>query len=230
MARPPFADAAAYAAALAELVPDTKGARDDADLIADALDAYTQRFPRWMTADIGDGTTYEWELGKSGEAFEDFALGFSDHFPLEIEELDSSDAPIRPRLSIHKGWSVDQRIDGSGDAVLVLVFESSPASTAKMRVRWRMPWVLAKVPVHHQMGLVYLAARDKAQTLASYYRKTIDAGSDVFDGAIPADGYEREARKWESRANRILGIGQSMPLSRARCKPNRQRVFHRRIP
>ena len=226
---PPFADAAAYALALVGLVKDAKSDRTDEDFVADGLEAYSDHYPAWNTADIGDDATKEWQLGKTGEPFADFPLGYADLFPIEVEELDSDGAPYNPRSDVVRGWRIDERVV-AGTPVKFLMFESAPASTSKYRVRWREEWAAAAVPRAHQMSVVYFAAHAKCLALVSRYRSTVDAGSDIFDGDGVAIGYRSDARKWLSKAMAKLGIGARKIVVRGRVKRSRRRVFNRGMP
>lgn len=94
MSRPPFSNLTAFATRLTELVKDTKPGYTDADFVDDALKRYAEDYPCEVTADVGDGTTFEWDL--SAAPFARFDRGLSDVWPMEVEDLDEDSAPYRP--------------------------------------------------------------------------------------------------------------------------------------
>lgn len=226
---PPFSTVTAYAAALVGLVKDAKSDRTDEEFIEDALEVYNDHYTAWQTADIGDDSTKEWQLGKAAEPFADFLLGYSDLFPLEVEELDENDASQNPRARVVSGWRLDERVVSSVP-VKFIMFETAPASTSKVRVRWRAQWAAANVPVAHQRSVVYFAAELKCLALESRYRSTVDDGTG-FSGEVTADGYASAASRWRRKALSKLGIGGGgKVVARGSVVSNRERVFYRGIP
>lgn len=230
MPTPPFADAAGFATALRELVPDTKAQRTDADLVSQALERYAERFPSWQSADIGDGSTFEWRLGvASTAAFEDVLIGYSELHGFDVQELDTGDVPYRPQVSLRSGrdFYLDRRTV-SGEAALFLVFLDAPS---RVRVTWRKRWALLEVPVAHQMAIVYRAAAYKCEALASVYAASVDptaTGTDLFSGDPKVEGYRSQARTFMSNVEGILGVGTpSSGLSVGQVRTGQLRVFPR---
>jgi len=226
MAEPPFANQAAYAAKLLELVPDTKATVSDSDLVAMGLDRYSEAFPSWETADIGDGTTFEWDL--SASPFGGFELGFSDVMGIVVEELDGSGAPYRPPVKLLEGRDhyLDRRTVTT--AKLYLVFPSAPPST-KHRVRWRKRWPIAEVALAHQLAVVYRAAASKCSNLATVYADTVDPSAnvtDLFDGSEKVATYKDLVGHWMREFRRVLGIsGSAQGLATGKARTGQNRVF-----
>lgn len=231
MGYPPFSDMADFAEKVGELVPDTKGGYDDADFVDAALRAYSGKYPAEDTADIGDSSTQEWVMGTA--PFADWAEGFSDQWPVEIEQLDGG-TPTRPQTWLRRDieWWWERR-DSSG-LKRVLVFADAPDATDQVRVHWKRPFAISgstvEVPTAHQMAVVYRACQLKCEALASWYQRTIDpaGGSDIFDGVAYVDRYAEGAKRWAKLAGEVLGVEtESTHIRRARIRTGRDRVFHR---
>lgn len=227
MPMPPFADLAAYASALTELVPDAKAQRTDQDLVSAALLAYAEAYPSWATAAIGDGTTVEWPIGTA--PLDTVLVGFSDLLGIEVELIDGTDAPYRPREILVEGsdfW-LDRRTV-AGVATTVLVFLDAPS---RVRVRWRTRWAAADVPLAHQMAVVYRAAALKCENLAAVYASTVDptaTAADFFSGGGKVAEYRSLAKDHHARANAVLGVGNvSASMATGICKRGRREVFRR---
>lgn len=226
MAEPPFANQAAYAAKLLELVPDVKATISDSDLVAMGLDRYSEAFPSWETADIGDGTTFEWDL--SAAPFGGFEVGFSDVMGVVVEELDGSGNPYRPPVKLLEGRDhyLDRRTVTT--AKLFLVFTSAPPST-KHRVRWRKRWPIAEVMEAHQLAVVYRAAAYKCTNLATVYADTVDpsaTATDLFNAAEKVPSYRELAAHWMTEFRRVLGIGgSSVGMATGKARTGQNRVF-----
>lgn len=247
MASPPFTVLSQFAAAVAEQVPDTKALRADTDLVLDALERYSEDYPLWEQRDIGDGSTLEWDLAASPFAYtapsgstgaKGFVFGYSDLWPILIEDLASAGTSQRPRAWRSFGEGRDawlERRTVSDAPKTYLVFDSAPA-TNLVRVHFRRRWtihasVTTNVPLHHQMAVVDLACALKCEVLASTYRKAVDSvgGSDVFSAVETADAYAKQAGGFWSAYRRALGISSSaVPvMATGVCRTGVARVFPR---
>lgn len=224
---PPYTTADEFATALAALVPDTKAQSPDSDLIAHALGRYSEQSPSWETADVGDGSLFEWDL--SASPFGNFQVGFSDVMGVVVEELDSAGAPYRPPVKLTEGRDhyLDRRTVG-GVAKLYLVFVNAPPST-KLRVRWRKVWVLLEVPSRHHDAIVSRAAARKCIQLASTYADSVDptaTATDLFNAEEKAQAYRDMAAGFFAEFNRVLGIGGSVTgLATGKIRTGQNRVF-----
>jgi len=236
MSSPPFTNLTGYATRVGELVPDTKGGYTDADFVKDALERYSESYPCWEQADIGDGTQREWPLNAS--PFGGFVLGYSDLIGMRVEELSAAAPQVPPVFLLHgRAWWLDRRTVSSAP-VLYLVFETAPHATDKVRVHWKRRWTVAdpstnQVPQHHHMAVVYRACAYKCAALSAYYRRSVDSvgGSDAFSAIEVADGYDRQAKSFLGDFNRVLGVGGPSPsLTVGRVVRSRTRVFRREIP
>lgn len=231
MAEPPFANQAAYAAKLLELVPDVKATVTDSDHVGMALDRYSEAYPCWEHADVGDGTTFEWDLQAApfAEADAGFEIGFSDVMGLVVEELDGSGNPYRPPVKLLEGRDhyLDRRTVSTAPK-LYLVFTSAPPST-KHRVKWRRRWAIGEVAEAHQMAVVYRAAAYKCTNLATVYADTVDpsaTASDLFNAAEKVPSYRELAAHWMAEFRRVLGIGTpSSGLATGKARTGQNRVF-----
>lgn len=225
--RPPFDGLTDYAQALAELVKDERGSRDDTDLVGDALDRYSEMVPCVESVDIGDGTLKEWEIGEA--PFDTWSFGFSEREQLQIEEL-SGDAPQEPPVVVTKDlYRLEERTD-AGSPVLWLVFLETPqASPNQHRVRFRRKWAIEEIRLHDQMGVVEIAAAIKCEMLRAVYASTRTEQSDLFDGSSKVDQYERLARDYWARARRRLGLGGGRGLRAGRIRSGKLDVFRGRL-
>lgn len=220
MPTPPFANLTAVVAAIDELVPDMKGAYDEAGFVLQGIARLSDSQPAVESVDVGDGTTREWVLpgATSADPFYRYETGFSDRWPLEIEQLTTGDVPSADAEEYSGRWRVEDRTV-SGSLKRYLIFATAPATAAKARVRFRRPWIvrnvagavaaLVEVPKHYQMALVYFACAEKCDALAALYRSSIDpsGGSDIFDARQYADSYETKADKFRDQAAGISGVG-----------------------
>ena len=232
MSSPPFANLAAFATKLGELVPDSKSPHADADFVSQALDEIGKQVPAVETQDIGDGSTYEWSLAAS--PFTRWEEGFSDKWRLEVEDLDADGNPYRPPITLTQGsdfWT-EVRYESSVP-VRYLCFDSVPAST-KVRVRFRRRPIVTSSTVElgaaQHMALVYKAAELKCDALAALYQSSVDpsGGADGFSALAYAAEYREGAARWRRRCEAILGQAKGGTSFRsARAKPARLRVFRR---
>jgi len=229
--RPPFANLTDYAQALGKLIPDRKGGLVDADLCLDALRVYNERAPCVETADIGDGSTFEWTMGAS--PFTLWNEGFSDAYPVLVEELSGGD-PQRPQVwwEEERLWWFERRTV-SGAPKRLLVFESAP-DTDQVRVHWSRRYRVDdaasptnEVPEHHQMAVVYEGAALKCMGLVQVYRSMVDGTLGSLTSGVDdkADGYERDAKKWHQKFLDTLGVGRGPRITHGRCNPHVPKVF-----
>lgn len=195
-----YANQAAFVAALAKLVPDMKGGYTEADFIQEAVNRLSEDVPGYATADVGDGSTYEWALGTS--PFASWVVGFSEAWPIQVEQLNAAGAPYRPPAPFSGDAPYfDERTSG-GVPTLYLVFVTAPGSTAKARIRFRIPWTIGvstyTVPAAFHVAVVKLAAALKCSALSTYYKQTIDpaGGSDIFDARQYAESYASDAERF----------------------------------
>lgn len=254
MASPPFSSLAAFAAAVAEQVPDARAARSDSDLVLDALERYAEQRPCMETQDIGDGTTKAWSLTAAPFAYAaatstlppmGWVPGYSDQWPVLIEDLASagvSQVPAQFRRFGKFGEDCDAWIEErtvSSLNVPHLVFESAP-TTSLVRVHFRKRWSIPSsgsspvtVPRHHHMAVVDLACALKCDVLAASYIDTVDsvAGSDVFSGTPKSDAYREMAKGFWAAYSRAIGIdsGAVPSMATGRIRTGRLRVFPRGV-
>lgn len=201
--RPPFADAAGYAQAVASLVKDPKSTRTDPDFVGDALEQLAQDIAPVVTSDIGDGSTQEWELGKTAEPFADWSFGFSEKRILRVEVLPISDPP---ELLRQEDYRIDERTV-SGAQKLYLRFESAPPST-QYRVHWQRYWKVNatqnELRLAYQMAAVYLACALKCDALAAAYANTRAPGGEIFDGKSTSEIYTARAKDFRAKYRQAI--------------------------
>ncbi len=233
MSAPPFANLTAYAARLRELVPDNKPGYTLTDVVAEALRLYAQDYPATETQDIGNGTLFEWDL--SASPFTRFDRGFSEQWPIDVEELDGSGLAQRPRVELSMGvdYYIDERY-ASGSLKLYLVFVDVPPTNGvrvRFKRRWRVdnetPTPANEVPLHHQEAVVKRAAAYLCEMLSTYYLKTVDAalGSDAFQAMDVVDHYAERGRQYLRQYRDALGTGDETSASFGTCNTNVPRTF-----
>lgn len=230
MASPPFTNLTAYATRLAELVPDNRPAYTRTDLVEEALRLYAQDYPCVEAQDLGDGTVRAWALNAS--PFTRFDRGFSEQWPIDVEELDGAGAPQYPRVELDQG--VDYYVETRGaSGVLYLVFRDIPPTTSR-RVRFRRRWRVDnaatptnEVPLHHQEAVVKRAGAYACELLAAHYLKTVDAtlGSDAFSAMEVVGRYQEKARALTRAYREALGLGEETTVSTGRARTRIRRVF-----
>jgi len=222
----PFSSVGDYARRLEGLVPDAKAATTDEEFIEDAVRGYASDNPLWDFVDVGDGSLFEWQLGVA--PFDSFELGYSDRYPLTVEELDVGAIQYRPPQFLRSQFDVRSR----ANAEKWLVFDVVPAAANQVRVGYRTQYAAGAIPVYHQMAVVYLAAAAKCSALATYYRSTVDdvGGSDVFAADPAGDSYERSARAWTARARRLLAKSVTPQFTSGTVFTGRRHIFNREIP
>lgn len=229
--RPPFADVTRYAEAVASLVKDRRSARSDVDFVGDAVDRYSDFFPAVESADIGDASTEEWELGASGGPFENWSFGFSELHPLEVEELSSNESSDPPVFVAAREYRIEERTVSDVQKIYLVFQSEPPASPNQYRVRWRRKWSVTssanEVRLHHQMGVVYLAASLKCEALSASYAESSKAAADLFSGQEQSQRYAELAKTFWYRAKQILGIGAAGGLSRGRVRTSYPSPFAR---
>lgn len=223
-----YANLTAFVAALAKLVPDMKGGYTEADFVTDAVTRFSEQIPAELTADAGDGSATEFELGAS--PFGSFALGFSEGWPITVERLTSGNVAMNPP----QAWGEKVRIDKravSGVPKLYLVFPSAPPAAGKARVHFSAPWTVSTtvdLPAAYHTAVVKKAGALKCRALALFYAQTIDpsGGSDIFDARQYADAYAKRADELEEDFDRIVaGAGEAPGMSFGRARSRIPRVF-----
>lgn len=230
MGAPPFTNLTAYGARLAELVPDNRPSYTRTDLVEEALRLYAQDYPNEETQDLGNGVLRTWALNAS--PFTRFDRGFSEQWPIEVEELDGSGAPQYPRVELTEGRDFYVEVQGTS-GVLYLVFVDVPPTNG-VRVRFRRRWrvdnastPVNEVPLHHQEAVVKLAGAYACELLAAHYLKTVDAasGSDAFSAMEVVDHYQSKAGSLRKAYRLALGVGDETSSSTGRVKTGVGRVF-----
>lgn len=205
-----YANLEEFTLALGVLVPDMKAAYVEEDFIAQAVARLSEDFPAWATADLGDGSTTEWQLGEVGGDLEAFVVGFSDTWPFTCEELNAEDEPFAEPVR----YPITPRIDVrtvAGVPTSFLVFSSAPSTNAKCRVRFRVEWEIEEssttVPAKFHVAVVKLAAALKCAALATFYKASIDpaGGSDIFDARQYAEAYGADAERWRAEYRDAVG-------------------------
>lgn len=227
--RPPFGDLTDYAGALVELVKDDRCSRTDADLVADALDRYSEIVPCVEQVDVGDGTLKEWQLGKAAEPFATWSPGFSERQVLQIERLYQGKSSEPPEVVTPDLYRIEERT-ATGSPVLWLVFLEAPAASPNQhRVRFKRLWAVDEVRLHDQMGVVEIAAATKCEVLQAVYTATRTEQSDLFQGGSKADDYRRLAGTYWARAKRRLGLGGGRGLRTGTIRTGKLDVFRGRL-
>lgn len=231
---PPFENLSGYVAAVRSLVPDNKGGYVDRDFVSRAIEGYSEDNPAYVVVDVGDGSAKAWAVGTS--PLSGWVPGFSESHGFTVETL-SGGSSQTPRHFLDDGrdfWT--EYRDVSGTATLHLVTQFAPSSADQYRVRFRKRWLVDdeaspsnEIPLHHQMAVVYAAAAEKSQALASWYRRTADpdSGSDLFSASEVADGYMQNARNWREKYVTTLGLRSGPAFRSTTVRPDRQRVFPR---
>lgn len=239
---PPFADLSAFKSCIDELVPDSRGDFDEDKFVEQALARLADDHPAVEAVDVGDGTVRAWVLpGDTGDPFERWAPGFSDRFPLDVELLTTGDVAIEPPSDYPSEFRIETRWV-SGALAFYLVVGSAPAANAKARVRFRRPYIVrdavedpaadavVEVPRHFQMAVVFWACALKCDSLASFYRSSIDpnGGSDIFDARQFAKDYVDQAEKFRERYAELSGVGDDeVSFSHGQIDDNVLTVFPR---
>lgn len=237
----PLADLAAFITALDELVPDSKGNYSEAGFIAQGIAKFSDSIPCVESVDLGDGSTRSWVLpgALSTDPFYRWSPGFSDRWPVEIEQLTTSDLSCEPPEEFAGSFRVEHRTV-AGVQKRYLVLDSAPASTSKVRVRFSRPYIvrnaaspitaLVEVPQHFQMAVLYAAAAEKCDALAAFYRASIDpaGGSDIFDARQYADSYNRQADRFREQFAELSGVGdEEQSFSTGQVRTNEPTIFNR---
>jgi hypothetical protein len=224
-----FANESQFAAHLAKLVPDTKTSVTDAQFVQEAVRALNEDYPGWETVDVGDGTTKRWVLGTA--PFTGYVLGYSDLYPIEVEQLDGAGNPYDPASLYVPAPKVVEEFTG-GAPTKALRFETAPAASGKARVKFQKAWEIGasttNIPAPLQLSIVHKAAAKKCRALASYARSTIDpmGGSELYDAQQRADGYESEADRWDKEYAKIVGVGgDEIGFTHGRVRTMRHGVF-----
>lgn len=217
MSKAPFARLADFGAAVTELVPDTKGGYTDSDFVLEAARRYAEARPAIESQDLGDGSTSEWVLGDA--PFGSWAEGFSDQWPVTVEQLDTTNAPQKPQQHLAEGpdfWF--ERRFVSSELRRYLVFDTAPPAAGKVRVRFRRAYTIddedtptVEVPTHHHLAVVYKACELKCAALVGEYQRSIDpaGGSDIFDANMYVRQYADGVNHWRQEYEKILGLNAS---------------------
>lgn len=227
--RPPFANAAGYAAAVASLVKDKRSDRADADFVGDALEQLAHDAAPVVSSDIGDGSKQEWELGKSGEEFADWTFGFSEKRRVWVERLNSTGTQDPPEVLRETEYRIDER-SVSGVQKLFLRFESAPAASPKHRVHWQRHWKVDatqnEVRLAWQMAVVHLACALKCEALSAAYQNTRADGGELFNGLSTADAYANRAKEFRAQYRRAISTATG-GLTRGQVRTGKDYVFGR---
>ncbi len=225
---PPFAGLTGYADALGSLVKDRRASREDVDLVSDALELFADDVPVNATADVGDGSAREWELGAS--PFGAWSLGFSETRSVRVERLAAS-APQNPQEWLRQQQHrIEERTVSGTQKVYLVLDEAPPASPSQYRVHFRRRWTVGaatnEVRLGFQMSVVYLAAALKCEALAAAYANTRTEATELFNGLSAADAWAQRAKDFRALYARALR-GNSRGLTSAQVRTGRGTVFGR---
>lgn len=225
--RPPFANAAGYAAAVASLVKDPKSPRADPDFVGDALELFAQDAAPVVTSDIGDGSTQEWELGEEDGPFEDWSFGFSEKRIIRVERLPVSDPPELLRQGEYR---IDERTVADVQALFLRFDSPPPASPNQFRVRWQRYWKVDastnEVRLGWQMAVVNLACALKCEALAAAYANTRAPGGELFEGRSTSELYAERAKDFWGKYRKAISPATG-GLRRGQVRTGRDQVFPR---
>ena len=228
--RPPFSNAAGYAQAVASLVKDARSPRADPDFVGDALEQLAHDIAPVVSSDIGNGTTVEWELGKTAEPFVDWSFGFGEKRRIWVERLAASVPQDPPEVLRESEFRIDER-SVSGVQKLFLRFESAPpASPSQYRVHWQRHWTVNattnEVRLAYQMAVVYLACTLKCEALAAAYANTRAPGGEFFEGRSTSELYEARAKDFWAKYRKAVSPATG-GLTRGQVRTGKDFVFGR---
>ncbi len=226
---PPFSNLAGYARALDHMVKDKRAGRSDEDFVLAALRRFSDDIPVRATADIGDGSTKEWELGKTGEPFAAWSFGYSEARRAKVERLTATGPDTPPDELRDSEHRIEERTVSS-DQKLYLVFADAPPASPQYRVHFKRMWSVTatanEVRIGHQDAVLYAAAALKCHELQAAYAATRTATSELFDGAVSVDNYSELAKRFEARYRASIR-GKDTRLRRGQVRTGRDQIFGR---